>query len=106
MSRKDVEAEVRVGWRMAGLAFEVSSMVLGGAALGWLCDRWFESAPTGVLVGSLLGIVVGLWDLIRGGLKLNRELDRRHPTLGRATPLPPDPEPTDDDDPGNPDDPR
>ncbi len=31
-----------------------------------------------------------MWTLIRGALKLNRLLDRRHPTAGRGKPLPPE----------------
>ena len=72
---------------MAGLGFEVSTQVLGGAALGWLYDRWQGTAPNGLLVGALVGVVVGLWGLVKGALKLNRELERRHPTTGRGRPL-------------------
>ena len=58
--------------------------------LGWLFDRLRDTDPIGLLVGSVIGIVVGLWSLIRGALKLHRELERRHPTTGRGRPIPPD----------------
>jgi F0F1-type ATP synthase assembly protein I len=61
---------------MGGMGMEVASQVGAGALLGWLWDRWRGTAPTGLLVGAVIGIVVGLWSLIRGGLKLNRDLDR------------------------------
>ena len=79
-TRDDLEGEVRVGWRMGGLGMEVSAQVFAGAVLGWLFDRWRGTGPTGLVVGSLAGIVIGLWSLIRGALKLNRELERKHPT--------------------------
>ena len=58
-----------------------------GAVLGWLFDKWRGTGTTGLLVGSLVGIAVGLWSMIRGALKLNRELERQSPTAGRGKPL-------------------
>ena len=75
---------------MGGLGMEVATQVGAGALLGWLYDRWQGTAPTGLLVGAVIGIVVGLWSLIRGALKLNRELDRRSPTRGRGRITAPD----------------
>jgi F0F1-type ATP synthase assembly protein I len=74
--RGETEGEIRVGWRMGGLGMQVASEAGAGALLGWLFDRWRGTAPTGLLVGAVIGIVVALWSLIRGGLKLNRDLDR------------------------------
>ncbi len=79
---------------MGGLGLEVTAQVAAGALLGWLFDRWQDTDPTGLLIGSVIGIGVGLLSLVRGALKLNRLLDQQHPTAGR-TYLPPDP---DDDD--------
>lgn len=96
--RDDVEGEIRIGWRMCALGMEVAAHVAAGAVLGWLFDRWRGTGSTGVLVGSVIGIVVGLANLIRAALKLNRELDRMHPTTGRGHALPPDDEDADSDD--------
>ncbi len=76
---------------------EVAAQVAAGALLGWLFDRWRGTDPKGLLVGSVIGIVVGLWSLIRGALKLNRELDRQYPTTGRGRPMRPDEDFNDDD---------
>ncbi len=84
------DAEIRVGWKMGGLGMEVAAQVAAGAVLGWLYDRWRGTGTTGILVGSLIGIAVGLWSMIRGALKLNRELERQSPTAGRGKPQPPD----------------
>ena len=83
------DAEIRVGWKMGGLGMEVAAQVAAGAVLGWLYDRWRGTGSTGMLVGSLIGITVGLGSLIRGALKLNRELERQSPIAGRGRPLPP-----------------
>ncbi len=74
---------------MGGLGMEVAAQVAAGALLGWLYDLWRGTGTTGMLVGSLIGIAVGLWSLVRGALKLNRQLERQSPTAGRGTPLPP-----------------
>ncbi len=95
--RNDLESEIRIGWRMGGLGTEVAGAVLAGAILGWGFDRWRGTGSTGLLVGSMVGIVVGMWTLIHGALKLNRLLDRRHPTAGRGKPLPPEEDDGDDD---------
>ena len=84
-------AEIRIGWRMAGIGMQVASEVAAGALLGFLFDLWRGSGHLGVLVGSLIGIAVGLWSLIRQSLKLNRQMDLLAPTKGRGRPLPPDP---------------
>ncbi len=96
-SRRDEPgAEIRVGWKMGGLGMEVAAQVAAGAMLGWLYDRWRGTGSTGLLVGAVVGIAVGLWSLIRGALKLNRELERHCPTAGRKSALPPDEHDPDD----------
>lgn len=73
---------------------EVAAQVGAGLLLGWLFDRWRGTDPTGLMVGGIAGIAVGLFSLVKGALKLNRDLDHRHPTAGRGKPLDDD----DDDD--------
>ena len=60
---------------MAGLGMQTSSEVVAGALIGWAVDRWLDSSPTGLLVGGIAGIAVGLTTLIRGAMRANRELD-------------------------------
>ncbi len=94
--RAESDAEIRVGWKMGGLGMEVAAQVAAGAVLGWLFDKWRGTGTTGLLVGSLVGIAVGLWSMIRGALKLNRELERQSPTAGRGKPLVDEDDDTDD----------
>ncbi len=84
----DVEGETRIGFRMAGIGFEVASEVAAGALIGWGIGHLVGSPDKGVLIGGLIGIAVAMWTLIHRTMKLNRELDRTHPTAGRGTPIP------------------
>ena len=78
-----------MGWRMAGLGMEVSFQVAAGALLGWGFDQWQGTTPKGIMTGSIIGIVVAMWSLVRGSLKMNRMLDQQHPTKGRGQLLEP-----------------
>ena len=60
---------------MAGIGFQTSSEVAAGALLGLGFDWWRGEGSTGVLIGGIVGIVVGMTSLIRGAMKLNREFD-------------------------------
>ena len=69
------DPDVRVGWRMAGLASETVSYVLAGGLIGWI----FQEALGGdywLPVGFGVGILSGIGVLLRGALKLNRAMDR------------------------------
>ena len=68
--------ERRVGFQMLGLGWQMSTEVIAGAVLGWGVDHFFGTAPKGVLVGSLVGIAVAIYSLVRGGLRLYKSVDR------------------------------
>lgn len=61
-------------WRKAGiyldLVYTFPVIILAGAGLGWLVDRWAGTAPYGVLVGFVVGLVSAFTYLMRmlGGL--------------------------------------
>ena len=61
---------------MAGLGMETASFVLGGVVLGWIIREVFGGGDVWIIVGAVAGIASGISQLIRGGLKLNRQLDR------------------------------
>jgi len=66
---------MRIGYRMMGVAFQVTSEVAAGAGLGWLFDWYRGGGSIGVIVGGSIGVVVAMWTLIRQGMKVSRELD-------------------------------
>ncbi|MSR28399.1 MAG: hypothetical protein EXS03_02340 [Phycisphaerales bacterium] len=77
MNRQEREREeVRVGWRMMGLAWGFVTQMLAGALLGLGVGVWLGDETMGALFGTGTGLVVATYFLLRGGLRLNRELDR------------------------------
>ncbi len=62
------------GWtRLAGLGFELAAAVAGLAAFGWWVGRYYGHPAAGLVVGATLGIVGGLYNLIRASLKYSRD---------------------------------
>lgn len=53
----------------AGLSFFVSVAFLCG--VGWLLDRWLETAPWLMISGLVLGAVVGFYQFVKLTSKLS-----------------------------------
>lgn len=66
--------EVRIGYRMLGLGFQVVSEVGAGLLLGWIV-KWATGWTWAIAVGGLVGIVVGLSTMVRTAWKLNAGLE-------------------------------
>ena len=60
---------------MLGLGLEVTSQVVAGLAIGWICDWAFGWGSTALVVGALAGVLVGLWTMLLGAIRINRKLD-------------------------------
>ena len=79
--RRGSQDEVpRIGWRMAGLGIETVSFVLGGVAIGWglkiLVVQWgWPESDYWIVGGAIFGMASGFSQLIRGGLRLNKQLE-------------------------------
>jgi ATP synthase protein I len=52
------------------LAIEMVAAVVVSVFIGWWCDRWFGTAPWGLLGFILLGIAAAMWTAIRTGLRM------------------------------------
>jgi len=91
-TKVEEQEEIQLGWRMAGLAFVMSSEAVAGALLGWLVDYFVGTGSTWLLVGAIVGIVVGMTSFIRGALSLNKMLAKqeKRPGFKLPKPLPPD----------------
>jgi F0F1-type ATP synthase assembly protein I len=60
----------RAPWlRLANAGFELAAAIGGFVLLGYWVDRHQGTGPWGVLVGALLGLVGGLYNLIRASLR-------------------------------------
>jgi F0F1-type ATP synthase assembly protein I len=80
--------QLRLLWRVAGLAFMLAAETAAGAFLGWLYDRWQGTAPKGLTIGGLIGLVVGLVSFVRAALAVARPVRPPDPAR-RGTPLGP-----------------
>ena len=70
MSSKDRQ---RSSWmRLAGMGIELGAAVAGLALFGYWIDRHYGTAPKGLLIGATLGLVGGLYNLIRSSMALIR----------------------------------
>ena len=63
---------VRYG-RYGALAFEFTGTIGGGAVVGWLVDRWFGSAPWGIVTCTLLAVTGGFIRLITLARRFERD---------------------------------
>jgi F0F1-type ATP synthase assembly protein I len=64
------------GYKLMGLGMELAAAVTGLALLGYWIDRHFGSAPWGLLIGAVIGVVGGTYNLIREALSASAA-DRR-----------------------------
>ena len=58
---------------LASSGFELAAAVGGFAVVGHLIDRSRGSHPKGLLIGAILGLIGGMYNLIRASLAAGRE---------------------------------
>jgi F0F1-type ATP synthase assembly protein I len=62
------------GWvRYSGVGLELAGATAGLALVGYWIDSRFKTGPWGILGGVIIGIVGGLYNLIRESLDAVRE---------------------------------
>ncbi|MCG3137143.1 MAG: hypothetical protein HJJLKODD_00986 [Phycisphaerae bacterium] len=68
------------GYRLLTLGTELVAAVAGGSLVGWWIDRQYQTRY-GLLIGALVGIVGGLYNLIKQSYSVMQEqqaeLDRQ-----------------------------
>ena len=75
---KLTSAEQQRYWlRYAGMGFEFFAGLLVCVLVGIWLDSRFGFSPWGVLVGSGVGLIVSMFNLIRRGLALQREVSNQ-----------------------------
>jgi len=65
-----------------GLGMELAGGILGFVAVGWWVDWKFKIGPVGVIVGSVIGCVGGLYHVVRRAIQMQKELQES----GRSRP--------------------
>jgi len=53
---------------LSGIGFELVAAVAGFTLIGYGWDRFYGTAHWGVLIGALLGLIGGMYNLIRQSL--------------------------------------
>ena len=62
------------GWvRHSGVGLELAGALAGFALVGYWIDRRYETEPWGLVIGVILGLVGGLYNLVRQSLQAVRE---------------------------------
>lgn len=59
--------------RLSGLGIELAGAIVGFTLAGYFWDRYFGTGPWGLLTGALLGLVGGMYNLIRQSLSATRD---------------------------------
>jgi F0F1-type ATP synthase assembly protein I len=59
--------------RHSGVGLELAGATAGFALIGYWLDGRFETAPWGLVIGVVLGLVGGLYNLVRQSLQAVRE---------------------------------
>ena len=59
--------------KLSGIGIELAAAVGGFVALGYWWDRHFHTHPWGLLIGGALGLVGGMYNLVRQSLLASKE---------------------------------
>jgi F0F1-type ATP synthase assembly protein I len=69
--------------KLSGLGIELAAAVGGLTLAGYWWDRHFGTAPWGFWIGLTVGMVGGMYNLIRQALAATRKADSRTGTTNR-----------------------
>lgn len=62
--------------RFSGIGVEFAGVVIGFTLIGIWIDRHYNKSPWGVVIGASLGLVGGMYNLIRESLKASKDAAR------------------------------
>lgn len=99
MSPQQPQRQPQTPWpRLAGMGFEFGASLAVFTLLGWWVDRHWATAPWGLLIGVLLGLIGGTYNFVREAMaairETNRQSGRGRQTTDKASDRPPEDGPT------------
>jgi ATP synthase protein I len=59
--------------QLSGVGFELAGAVAGFTLIGYWADRHYGTGPWGLIAGVILGLVGGLYNLVKQSLRAVRE---------------------------------
>jgi len=72
------QAESATGlWKLSAMGFTMACEIVAGLLLGWLVDRWTGTDKVFLIIGTIMGIIVGMTSFIRTAMKANKASSRR-----------------------------
>ena len=63
MGKKDKDKKNLAAYSSVGIMFPVSIAL--GAAMGYLLDKWLNTAPYLLIIFALYGVAAGFWNLYK-----------------------------------------
>lgn len=76
MTGKKPDRNAPSKFRLAGMGVELTGAVIGGCVIGWYIDKHFGTRY-GLMTGALIGIVGGMYNLIKQALKTIKDEQKR-----------------------------
>jgi F0F1-type ATP synthase assembly protein I len=61
----------RISRKLAGLGFELAAAVAGFAFFGYWIGNFYGRAELGILIGAVLGLIGGMYNLFRATLAVS-----------------------------------
>lgn len=58
--------------RLAGIGFELAAAVAGFVLVGYWVGKYFDRVETGIVIGAVLGLIGGMYNLIRVTMAASR----------------------------------
>ncbi len=64
-SAKSLQENAERAGSAAGAAYALVGGILVLGGIGYAVDKWRDTSPWGLLIGLLLGVIVGFYDLVK-----------------------------------------
>jgi len=64
-------------WRLSAMGTEFVAAIVGMLVLGLLLDRWWGTTPVLTIIGSVVGLLAGGYNLIRQALQAEKKAAQR-----------------------------
>ena len=76
MGKKDDDKKNLAAYSTVGLMFPVSIAV--GAAIGYMLDKWLNTAPYLLVIFTLYGVAAGFWNLYKVTKRMSDKNGKNH----------------------------
>ena len=59
-------------WKLSALGFTMACEIIAGMFLGWLVDRWTGTDKVFLIIGTIIGIIVGMTSFLKTAMKATK----------------------------------